>query len=183
MMLADFGASVIKVEPPGGDLDRSQPGWATWQRGKHSVVIDQRSAPDMSVLGDLLAGPDICVTSDVAEQAVNQAALDSLARQARNPRLVMLCMPPYLGSARAAVWAGSSESNELLSAATGISMRQSSFDDGPVDPVYPHLLYEQGVWAAGCTLAALVERERSGRGQAVTVSGFHGALVAGCATC
>jgi crotonobetainyl-CoA:carnitine CoA-transferase CaiB-like acyl-CoA transferase len=181
MLLADFGASVVKAEPPGGDPDRSQPGWATWQRGKRSVVIDQRAAADMRVLGELLAGADVCVSSDVPAQTVSRAVLDSLTSQARNPRLVTVRMPPYLGAGTAA-WAGGSESNELLSAATGISMRQSSFDDGPVDPVYPHLLYEQGLWAAGCALAALVERERSGAGQAVTVSGFHGALVAGCAT-
>src|SRR5271167_4735988 len=104
MLLADFGASVVKAEPPGGDPDRSQPGWATWQRGKHSVVIDQRAAPDISVLGEMLAGADVCVTSDVPEQAVNQAMLGSLASTARNPGLVMLCMPPYLGSPAAAAW-------------------------------------------------------------------------------
>ena len=78
--------------------------------------------------------------------------------------------------------AGGGESAELLSAALGISMRQSSFADAPVDPVYPHLLYEQGLWAAACAVSALVERERSGSGQDVTVSGAHAALVAGSAT-
>ena len=90
-------------------------------------------------------------------------------------------MPPYLEPGDAP-WAGGGESAELLSAALGISMRQSSFADGPVDPVYPHLLYEQGLWAAACAVSALVERERSGLGQEVTVSGAHGALVAGSAT-
>src|SRR5579859_2737425 len=63
MMLADFGAAVVTVEPPGGDALRSQPGWATWQRGKTSAIIDERSAADLSVLGTLLATADVCVTS------------------------------------------------------------------------------------------------------------------------
>ncbi len=181
MLLADFGALVVKVEPPGGDPDRSQPGWPTWQRGKESVVVDQRAAADRAALARLIAGADVCVTSDVPGQVVSRDVLDALALEVGNGRLVMLRMPPYL-STGPAPWAGGAESGELLSAATGISMRQSSFGDGPVDPVYPHLLYEQGLWAAGCAVAALVERETSGRGQTVTVSGAHGALVAGCGT-
>ena len=181
MMLADFGAAVVTVEPPGGDALRSQPGWATWQRGKTSAIIDERSAADLSALGTLLATADVCVTSDAPAQAVSQARVDALVSQAGNARLIVLRMPPYLGTGPAP-WAGGNESNELLSAAMGVSMRQSSFEDVPVDPVYPHLLYEQGLWAAACTLAALVEREASGLGQAITVSGSHGALVAGCAT-
>ena len=121
------------------------------------------------------------MTSEVTGQAVSPPALAALLAEASGPRLIVLRMPPYLGPGDAP-WAGGGESAELLSAALGISMRQSSFADGPVDPVYPHLLYEQGLWAAACAVAALVERERSGLGQEVTVSGAHGALVAGSAT-
>jgi crotonobetainyl-CoA:carnitine CoA-transferase CaiB-like acyl-CoA transferase len=181
MLLADFGAAVVKAEPPAGDPLRAQPGWATWQRGKTSVVIDERSAADRATLTGLLSGADVCVSSDAPAQAVSQTVLDTLLGEAAHTRLITLRMPPYLGIGPAP-WAGGNESNELLSAAMGISMRQSSFGDGPVDPVYPHLLYEQGLWAAGCALAALVERAQSGQGQTVTVSGSHGALVAGAAT-
>jgi crotonobetainyl-CoA:carnitine CoA-transferase CaiB-like acyl-CoA transferase len=179
MLLADFGAGVVRIEPPGGDALRSLPGWATWSRGKQSATF---SAPgDAAALRALLAGADICVTSDVTGQAVSPPTLAALLAEASGPRLIVLRMPPYLGPGDAP-WAGGGESAELLSAALGISMRQSSFADGPVDPVYPHLLYEQGLWAAACAVAALVERERSGLGQEVTVSGAHGALVAGSAT-
>jgi hypothetical protein len=124
-------------------------------------VIDERAAADPAVLGQLLAAADVCVTSDVPEQAVSRSTRDTLLGEARNPRLVTLRMPPYLG-ARPAPWAGGRESNELLSAAMGISMRQSSFGDGPVDPVYPHLLYEQGLWAAGCATFLIDPRPRRG---------------------
>jgi crotonobetainyl-CoA:carnitine CoA-transferase CaiB-like acyl-CoA transferase len=179
MLLADFGASVVRIEPAGGDPLRSHPGWATWSRGKRSATF---TAPgDAAALADLLADTDVCVTSEVTGQAVSPPALAALLAEVAGPRLIVLRMPPYLGPGDAP-WAGGGESAELLSATLGISMRQSSFADGPVDPVYPHLLYEQGLWAAACAVAALVERERSGLGQDVTVSGAHGALVAGSAT-
>ena len=85
------------------------------------------------------------MTSEVTGQAVSPPTLAELLAEASGPRLIVLRMPPYLGPGDAP-WAGGGESAELLSAALGISMRQSSFADGPVDPVYPHLLYEQGLW-------------------------------------
>ena len=41
MFMADFGAEVVKIEPPGGDPDRELPGFSMWNRGKKSVVIDR----------------------------------------------------------------------------------------------------------------------------------------------
>ena len=43
MLLSDQGADVIKVERPGGDPARSEPAFATWNRGKRSVVIDLKT--------------------------------------------------------------------------------------------------------------------------------------------
>jgi crotonobetainyl-CoA:carnitine CoA-transferase CaiB-like acyl-CoA transferase len=57
-------------------------------------------------------------------------------------------------------------------------LRQYSFYGGPVDSIYPVVTTLQGIWAAACATAALIERERSGEGQIVTVSGDHGAMIA-----
>ena len=43
MIMADNGAEVIEVEPPGGDPLRSMPAWRMWNRGKKSVVLDLNS--------------------------------------------------------------------------------------------------------------------------------------------
>ena len=40
LVLADYGAEVIKVEPSGGDPYRFQPAWISWNRGKKGVVLD-----------------------------------------------------------------------------------------------------------------------------------------------
>ena len=49
MVCSDFGAAVIKVEPPGGDPFRAFPGALQWDRGKKSVILDLKEAQ----------GPDI----------------------------------------------------------------------------------------------------------------------------
>ena len=43
MVMSDFGAEVIKVEPPGGEKFRDSPGAVQWDRGKKSVVLDLKS--------------------------------------------------------------------------------------------------------------------------------------------
>jgi crotonobetainyl-CoA:carnitine CoA-transferase CaiB-like acyl-CoA transferase len=172
MLLADFGADVVKLEPPGGDPDRSRPGFAMWGRGKTSVTLDPDGQHGREHARALLDAADVCVA---APGAAARWGVSAQAATARNARLVYLSVTPYLDGAP---WAGQHESNSLLSAAMGGSLRQSSHDGGPVDPVYPHLLYIQAIWAACCAAAALVEREVSGHGQVVTVGGVHGAMAA-----
>ena len=48
MLLADHGARVTKIEPPGGDPWRSQSGYRTWNRGKRSAVLNLKDPPTMS---------------------------------------------------------------------------------------------------------------------------------------
>ncbi len=165
MLLGDYGAEVVKVEPPDGDPARAVAGFAVWNRNKQGVVVAPHSQHGRRRLGEMLAGADVCIYGDAA-------SLHDVA--AANPGLVRLFMPPY--TADGTPWAGGAESHELLAAIAGASSRQSSFDGGPVHLVYPLLLYEQGVWASACAVAALVERQRSGVGQTVTVAGIHGAL-------
>jgi crotonobetainyl-CoA:carnitine CoA-transferase CaiB-like acyl-CoA transferase len=173
MLLADFGAEVVKVETPEGDPDRGRPGFLMWTRGKASVALDPASEHDQEDLRALIGRADVCVASPTTMKLWPGA--DAEGAVASNPRLVFLSVPPFLD---AAPWFGEHESCSLLSAAMGTSLRQSSSDGGPVDPVYPHLLYIQACWAACCAVAALVEREASGYGQAVTVGGVHGTMAA-----
>jgi crotonobetainyl-CoA:carnitine CoA-transferase CaiB-like acyl-CoA transferase len=173
MLLADFGAEVVKVEPPEGDPERARPGFLMWGRGKTSVVLDPGSDRDQERLAALLAGADVLVASPAA--AASWPAASPQRAAAAHRRLICLDLPPFLDSAP---WFGGRESGSLLSAAMGTSLRQSSSDGGPVDPVYPHLLYIQACWAACCCVAALIEREGSGAGQVVTVGGVHGTMAA-----
>src|SRR5260221_7308305 len=93
MFLADFGAEVIKIEPPGGDPGREQPGFSMWNRGKKSVTIDPVDAAQCRWLGDLLAGADVCIVRDDA--TLERFNLSAAALNARNARLLIVKMPPY----------------------------------------------------------------------------------------
>jgi crotonobetainyl-CoA:carnitine CoA-transferase CaiB-like acyl-CoA transferase len=177
MLLADFGADVLKIEPPDGDPARTLPGFAVWNRNKRSVVVDQNLPNDRGRLADFLAGADVCVLSQPRRSlAGNQ--LDPKAICATYPGLVCVHTPPYTPAATP--WALGEESHPLLGAITGSAGRQTSFDGGPVDLVYPIPVYVQGLWAAAAAVAALIERQRSGFGQVVGVSGIHGVMVSCC---
>jgi crotonobetainyl-CoA:carnitine CoA-transferase CaiB-like acyl-CoA transferase len=179
MLLADFGADVVKIEPPGGDPSRATPGFAVWNRNKRSVVLDldPGSASDRRRLDDFLAGADVCIVSQPGA-ALAGSQLDPETVCARYPGLVFAHTPPYTLSD--VPWAGGQESNGLLSAMAGAARRQTSFSGGPVDLVYPIPVIVQGIWAAAATVAALIERQGSGFGQIVGVGGIHGVMVSCC---
>jgi crotonobetainyl-CoA:carnitine CoA-transferase CaiB-like acyl-CoA transferase len=167
MLLADFGADVIKVEPPAGARSRARPGSAAWNRGKRSVTVpDGAGGPWLAASA---GAADVVILG--AGQALADWGPEVAAAAAANPGLVTTRMPPYL--AGGTPWAGGRESDALLAAHAGVSWRQACDDGAPVDSVYPLMTYVQGAWAAACTVAALVERGRSGWGQEVTVSGVN----------
>src|SRR5579864_7576464 len=167
MLLADFGADLIKVESPEGDPARNLPGFAVWNRNKRGIVLD---STDGARLEAFLAGADVCI---IGENARADLRPEALVR--RHPGMVVLYMPPYAPGHTP--WAGGRESHPLLTAYGGPARRQSSFDGGPIDLVYPFPLYVQAHWAAGSAVAALIEKNRSGFGQVVTVAGIHGVMV------
>ncbi len=169
MFLADFGATVVKVELPEGDPARDLSGFATWNRGKQGVVVDPSDPARISWLVTQAAGADVLVINGPEQLA--RFGLDSDTLLRTNSKLILTEMPPYLRGFTP--WADGHESGELLSALGGKSARQQSVSGDPVASVYPTVLYVHGVWATVCTVAALVEREGSGWGQRVTVTGVN----------
>ena len=63
MLLADHGAQVTKIEPPGGDPFRAQLGYRVWQRGKKSAVLDLKDPQDLKSFLALAAHADVLVES------------------------------------------------------------------------------------------------------------------------
>jgi crotonobetainyl-CoA:carnitine CoA-transferase CaiB-like acyl-CoA transferase len=175
MYLADFGADVIKLEPPGGDPGRARPGFAMWNRNKRGIVIDPADAVARARRDAFLRGADVCLFSETRDVLATHG-LDPETVRAGNGRLIYLHMPPFLPDATP--WAGGAESAAMIEAGTGIAMAQFSFEPAPVDSVAPHVLYTQAMWGATAAVAALAEREASGAGQTVDVGGLHGMLQA-----
>src|SRR6185503_9802329 len=63
LVLADYGAEVIAVEPPGGSPLRGEAGFVVWGRGKKSVVVDLREAGGRATARRLIEQADVAVTS------------------------------------------------------------------------------------------------------------------------
>lgn len=175
MLLADHGAEVIRVDPGPGSAaaGEPEPGEAVWNRGKTLVNVDPAHGPGARWLAEHLAGADVLLVSRLP---IDGTEWDQRALADSFPALEVLVMPPYLDPDGSTPWAGGGESHGLLAAATGVAYSQASDEDVPVELVYPHLLYLQGIWAATVLVAALVERQRSGAGQVITVAGAHGML-------
>jgi len=171
MLMGDFGAEVLKVEPPGGDRLAHRPGYLTWNRNKLSVVLDLDTPGDRAELDRLVAGADVLV-ADHAPGRLEALGLDAATLTARHPALVHLWVPPF---GAGGPYSHLPEHHGMLAGLTGTAFRQGSYGDQPVWHVMPMVLYGQAVMAACAAGAALLERSRSGLGQAVTVSGVHGA--------
>ncbi|HEV3312881.1 MAG TPA: CoA transferase [Chloroflexota bacterium] len=169
MFMADFGADVIKVETPTGDPSRMDSGFAMWNRGKRGVTIDPADPQSLAWLENQIKGADVLLTNGSSQ--LGQFALNSYELVAAAPRLIVSELPSYLRGFTP--WHGGGESSQLLSAIGGMSWRQSSVTGSPVELINPTVLYVHGLWGAVCTVAALIERQRSGAGQLVEVSGIN----------
>ena len=85
--MADYGAEVIKVEPPGGDPFRFQPAWISWNRGKQGIVLDLSTPEGREHAIQLAGAADVLVESfrpgDMADWGLAYDTLSQLY-----PRLV-----------------------------------------------------------------------------------------------
>ena len=63
MVMSDFGAEVIKVEPPGGEKFRRSPGSIQWNRGKKSIVLDLKTQDGRDSARELAQISDVVVES------------------------------------------------------------------------------------------------------------------------
>ncbi|HZZ90901.1 MAG TPA: CoA transferase, partial [Caulobacteraceae bacterium] len=176
MLLADFEAEVLKVEPPGGDRIAGTPGYQMWNRNKKRLALDLDDPAGRARLEALLAAADVAIFDFSPKR---MAALDLLDAHERHPRLVRLWTPAF---GTTGDWSEMEAHHSALIALTGAAFRQSSYEEQPVYLIAPVLHYAQANMAAGAAAAALIERARSGRGQAVTVSGLNAVALVGGAS-
>lgn len=170
MLLGDLGAEVIKVEPPRGDRVKDHPGYLCWNRNKQVVTLDVHTFAGLSAARSLLATADVAVF-DWAPGELERSGLDSVTVHAANPALLHAWFPPYSPAGR---WSQLPPDEALLSALSGVSWLQMSYEDRPTYLITPQVQYGQAMLGAGVLGSALYERAQSGQGQAITVSGLHG---------
>ena len=169
MLLADFGAEVIKVEPPGGDRLKDHPGYLCWNRNKQRLVLNLHRYEDLTAARQLLATADVAVF-DWAPGEAERNGLDAVTLRAANPALLHVWLPPYSPLGR---WSQLPADDGLISALGSVSDLQLSYEDRPVHLVTPQVSYAHGMLAAGAIASGLLERTRSGEGQSLVVSGLH----------
>ena len=166
MLLADFGAQVIRLEGELNTAGSDLAGAPMWHRNKTVIPFERAD--------DLLQDADVLVTTDAT-------VADSLAVPLENEierGIVHLHLPAW----REDSLLDPITMDRMMQAEYGIARRQTSFSGGPVDGIYPFASYLQGTWAAAAGIAALIELVRTGIGQRTIVDPFHGAIVAATTT-
>ena len=93
MLMADQGADVIKVDPPGGPRWKT-PANATWNRGKRSIVLDLKQAGDLATAKGLVQTADV-VVENFRAGVMDRLGLGAAAMTQANPRLVYLSLPGF----------------------------------------------------------------------------------------
>jgi crotonobetainyl-CoA:carnitine CoA-transferase CaiB-like acyl-CoA transferase len=94
MILADYGAEVIRLEPPGGDPMWGDPAYLLWQRGKKSVAPDWDSSEGRAQVRRLVEGADIFIEGmRPGEAAALGLAYETL--RASNPALVYYSLTAF----------------------------------------------------------------------------------------
>jgi len=172
MLLADLGADVVKVHPPGPVSAAVQRGLPMWDRGKRAVTADPSSAEDLLALDRLIAGADVLLVGTSGPGITYQGLIDRGGRPGEPCFWVV--MPPYL--LEETPWPGHQESAGLLYAWLGHAWNQSSYADVPVDCVFPLALHMQGIWAAIVAVALLIGRQRGlALAPLAVAGGAHGA--------
>ena len=169
MLLADQGADVIKVDPPGGPRWKT-PANATWNRGKRSIVLDLKEAADLSTATGLIQGADV-VVENFRPGVMDRLGLGAAAMTKANPRLVYLSLPGFASDdprASSPAWEG------ILGAATA-TYRPRVSENGTDQPVFTAIPISSNYGAfqgAVATIMALISRARDGVGQSVEVPLF-----------
>lgn len=168
MLLADYGAEVIKIAPPPADPVR--PGYYAWNRGKRCVSLDLSGDSGLTLSRRLVADADVVVVCDTRD-TLEPYGFDSKSLRSLHPNLIVVSMPP-LGERGPLRHLPADDM--LVSAITGVSMGQYSYADQPVHLVIPLVSYGQAMTAAGAVAAGVFEKILCGHGQSIVVSGLHG---------
>ena len=171
MMLADLGASVVKVEPLEGEAFRELPGFYAWNRGKRSIALNLKSAEGIAIVEALVKQADVFL-ENMRPGVADRLGLGYDRLSELNPRLVY-CSVTAFGST--GPYIDRPGFDPLLQAMSGMMVLQGF--GGP--PQYLRIAvtdYYTASLAAQAMLTGLFVRERTGRGQRVETSLLHGSL-------
>jgi len=177
-VMADFGAEVIKVEPPGGDTYRVRNAgypasahnfpWIVDNRTKRAIAIDLRTDDGQRVLHRLVRDVDVFVTNLPLDARPRlRVSWDDLAPL--NPRLIYASVTAYGEAGDEAARPGFDST--ALWARTGLMDLMRPSPEAPPTRSLPGMGdHPTGMTLFGAIMAALYQRERTGKGSMVATS-------------
>ena len=170
MILADYGADVVHVDPPAG----VGPAFVTapWDRGRRRVRADLRLPDLLARFLELAAGADVVIVG-LAPSSARRLGLDRESILAVNPDVIYVGLTGFgLDSDRAVEGLDSLVAAELGAMVTATPARR----DGPVVLGHPAVAYSTALVAVIGILAAVRARVAGGRGDVLDVSLQDGLL-------
>ncbi len=173
LQLGDFGADVIKVEPPAGDPLRDwrdgghELHWKTYARNKRSIVLNLRHDSAKDALLRLLEGADVFI-ENYRPGTLEEINLGPDVLLAKNPDLVIVRVS---GFGQTGPYAPLPGFGSLVEGMSGIAARTGFPDREPVLPPLALADMISGLYGAFATVTALRAREQGrARGQVIDVS-------------
>ena len=174
MILADQGADVIKVEPPGGDIARRTAGdteftamFVSCNRGKRSVALDLKQPAALAALRRLIERADVLV-QNFRPGTMARLGLDEPALRAANPRLIYLSIS---GVGDTGPYVKKRVYDPVIQSLSGFADVQADQATGRPNMIRTIVADKTtAVYAAQAVCAALVARGRSGQGQHIRLS-------------
>ena len=173
--LADYGAEVIKVEAPGGDLLRTMaqgsrnPGMSgkfiNFNRNKRSIVLDIKKPEGLAALHRLIEKADVFV-SNVRPEALARAGLDHASLSKKNPRLIHCSI---LAFGRDGRYYNRPAYDPIVQSLSGVA---GTLERATGEPRFVPMVmsdHTTGLIAAQCIGFALYRREKTGQGEAIDV--------------
>jgi crotonobetainyl-CoA:carnitine CoA-transferase CaiB-like acyl-CoA transferase len=178
-ILADFGADVVKIEPPDGDVMRQawpyrNPGmgsiYLNTNRNKRSVVLDLKQDPAREACLALAAKADVLVYN-IRPQAMARLKLSYEEVRKANPRIIYV---GCFGFSQRGPYAARAAYDDMIQGAAGIPWLL--LQQGAAEPRYAPMIVADrsvGQQVASAVSAALYHREKTGKGQRVDVPMFE----------
>lgn len=183
LLLADMGAEVIKVEPPGGDPLRGQGAiveglswyFAAFNRNKRSIVLNFRSASGKEALRRLIASADV-VVDNFRPGVMANLGLDWSQLLELRPGIIHTSVT---GFGERGPYADRPSFDFIAQAMSGFMSWNGTLETGPMRAGAPISDLVAGLYAALGTVAALYRRIQTGRGEQVGVAMVDGLLSLG----
>ena len=179
MILADQGADVVKIEPPGiGDIARYMGGvrsgmgamFSVINRNKRSVVLDLKEKKEFKVLQDLIRTADVLI-ENYRPGVVKKLGIDYENIKETNPSIIYVSISGY---GQSGPYKNIRVYDPLIQATAGSASAQNS--EQP--EFFRSIVFDKvtGLIAAQAISTALLQKERTGDGQYLPISMLDSAL-------